>query len=231
MRNIAPLGFSTLAARLVDRANDAVRRGEISERGLARLAGYSQPHTHNVLHGVRGLSAAMADDLMRALRISLTALLTPEEGGPSSSGGQPGAPAPVLAGTLGGGRAFPVEPRRPEVESFPWGSLQGLVRPAVCRVDRDETAMWPELRPGDTVLLDRCPRKRRGPRLEDIYAIRWKGRGYLRRCRVVGGRLLLVSDQEWPGAGPPGRAELNRDEILGVIHGRVNWIGRRLDGK
>ena len=31
-----------------------VRNGELTERGLARLVGVSQPHIHNVLKGSKG---------------------------------------------------------------------------------------------------------------------------------------------------------------------------------
>lgn len=52
-----------------------VQNGEITERGLARAAGLSQPHVHNVLKGARVMSPDSADRLVRALGLSATDLL------------------------------------------------------------------------------------------------------------------------------------------------------------
>ena len=62
-----------LAMRRVLRAR--VRNGEVTERGLARLAGISQPHLHNMLKGVRALSAEKADLLLNRLELSVVDLL------------------------------------------------------------------------------------------------------------------------------------------------------------
>ena len=43
-----------------------VRNGELTERGLARLVGVSQPHIHNVLKGVRALSPELSDQISTA---------------------------------------------------------------------------------------------------------------------------------------------------------------------
>ena len=60
---------------LIDTALRRVRAGELTERGLARLCGVSQPHLHNVLKRIRALSTASADRLMRALNLSTEDLL------------------------------------------------------------------------------------------------------------------------------------------------------------
>ena len=75
----APLGFRCLAARLTRYLNELVRRGEISERGLARLSGYSQPHIHNVLKGARKMNLELADQIMELLGIPLLSLFTQKE--------------------------------------------------------------------------------------------------------------------------------------------------------
>jgi transcriptional regulator with XRE-family HTH domain len=63
---------------------DRVRRGEVTERGLARLTGVSQPHIHNVLKGKRLLSISMADQMLRQLRLDVCDLLCPGECGDPS---------------------------------------------------------------------------------------------------------------------------------------------------
>jgi hypothetical protein len=48
-----------------------VRNGEWTERGLAKHAGVSQAHLHNVLKGARPLTPAVADRVLRALKLSV----------------------------------------------------------------------------------------------------------------------------------------------------------------
>lgn len=71
--------FAELHRRLIQYLQAQLQCGELTERRLARLAGLSQPHLHNVLKGVRRLSDDLADQILRHLRISLLDLLTPEE--------------------------------------------------------------------------------------------------------------------------------------------------------
>jgi plasmid maintenance system antidote protein VapI len=71
--------FETLHRRLVERINDRVRNGEITERKLARITGISQPHVHNLLKGARGFSPESADCMLRNLNMSVVDLLEPVE--------------------------------------------------------------------------------------------------------------------------------------------------------
>lgn len=71
--------FEDLHRRLIAHLNGRLQRGELTERRLARLAGLSQPHLHNVLKGSRRLSNLLADQILRRLEITLLDLLTPEE--------------------------------------------------------------------------------------------------------------------------------------------------------
>ena len=104
----APLGFRCLAARLARYLNELVRRGEISERGLARLTGYSQPHIHNVLKGARRMNAEVADQIMELLGIPLLSLFTQQElSGLAPPRGAEALPIPLLEGSLGGGQSVP----------------------------------------------------------------------------------------------------------------------------
>lgn len=71
--------FELLQLRLIAHVQDRVQRGELTERGLARRTGISQPHLHNVLKGVRVLSPQIGDVLLRHLHITLLDLLKEEE--------------------------------------------------------------------------------------------------------------------------------------------------------
>jgi len=79
--------FELLQLRLIAHVQDRVQRGELTERGLARRTGISQPHLHNVLKGVRVLSPQIGDVLLRHLHITLLDLLKDEDwNGPCSHG-------------------------------------------------------------------------------------------------------------------------------------------------
>ena len=54
-----------LLAYVVDR----IHNGELTERGLARLIGISQPHVHNVLKGTRNLSPEVFELILKYLAI------------------------------------------------------------------------------------------------------------------------------------------------------------------
>ena len=71
------MDFHELKTRLVQHLQDRVRGGELTERGLARLAGISQPHLHHVLKGKRLLSSEMADKILHRLKIDLLDLIRP----------------------------------------------------------------------------------------------------------------------------------------------------------
>jgi plasmid maintenance system antidote protein VapI len=56
-----------LLDRLRDRLRQVIRNGQLTERGLARRSGLSQAHVHNMLKGVRAMTPAAADRILRCL--------------------------------------------------------------------------------------------------------------------------------------------------------------------
>jgi hypothetical protein len=85
------MDFETLQRRLLSRVRDRVRNGELTERGLARMIGISQPHMHHILKGVRTLSMEIADRILRRLEWTVLDLL------------EAGIAAPEAAGLVGAG--------------------------------------------------------------------------------------------------------------------------------
>jgi transcriptional regulator with XRE-family HTH domain len=73
------VNFRELQGRLIAHLRALVRRGDATERGLARLTGISQPHIHNVLRGKRLLSLEMADQVLTLLHLDLLDLIEPGE--------------------------------------------------------------------------------------------------------------------------------------------------------
>jgi transcriptional regulator with XRE-family HTH domain len=71
--------FAVLETRAVALLRTKIRNGEITERGLARMAGISQSHVHNVLSGARGLSWEVADQVFGSLGLSVLDLLEPDD--------------------------------------------------------------------------------------------------------------------------------------------------------
>jgi hypothetical protein len=67
--------YSDLIQCLLEDLRRRVRNGEVSERGLALMAGLSQPHLHHVLKGKRKLSLAKADAILHHLRLDLLDLI------------------------------------------------------------------------------------------------------------------------------------------------------------
>lgn len=71
--------FGELNERFVTHLRDRVRSGEVTERGLARISGVSQPHIHNVLKGKRIFSQVMSDEILLHLRMDLLDLMTADD--------------------------------------------------------------------------------------------------------------------------------------------------------
>jgi hypothetical protein len=67
--------FQDLHARLIDYLNDCLRSGQLTERGVAKRAGISQPHLHNVLKAKRLLSWRTADALLQELQLDVLDLM------------------------------------------------------------------------------------------------------------------------------------------------------------
>jgi transcriptional regulator with XRE-family HTH domain len=71
--------FHELQRRLLEHLRQRLRTGEVTERGLSRIAGISQPHLHNVLKGRRLLSMEMSDGILRNLQLDILDLLERRE--------------------------------------------------------------------------------------------------------------------------------------------------------
>ena len=67
--------FASLEMRLLRYLRDMIRKGEITERSLARNTRISQPHLHNVLKGKRLLSTEKADQILSYLGLDLRSFL------------------------------------------------------------------------------------------------------------------------------------------------------------
>jgi hypothetical protein len=73
------MNFRELHDRLVVHLRKVVGGGEMTERGLARISGISQPHLHNVLKGKRLFSTEAADEILRRMHLDIFDLIGDED--------------------------------------------------------------------------------------------------------------------------------------------------------
>jgi hypothetical protein len=202
-----------------------VRNGEISERGLARIAGISQPHIHNVLKGTRLLSVDMADQMLRRLRIDLADLFTGADGGASRP--EPGEAGDsrlvaVLDGWLGPEFPYP-QTAGHERYAFPVAALELLCAPVAARLAPDPLRE-PLFSDRSVVLLDRSEQARSELDEEGYFALDLGGRGAIGMVRRAGRGLCLWVRQAdvWQSIPLPDRNPLD------LIQGRVRLVVRQL---
>jgi transcriptional regulator with XRE-family HTH domain len=189
------VGLNTVRTRLIETIRRRIRTGELTERALARRAGLSQPHLHNILKGLRGLNIDTGDQLMLNLGIAVTDLLEPDELRRALflviKDAEPSVEVPVLQARIGAGLPWNDRPSPFERISVPYVKVSRMSRPAVARLD-DDPAMLPALAAGDLVLLDTTERACAADDPEAFFAVENGGRVYLRWIRRGRGYLYLI---------------------------------------
>lgn len=209
---------------------EMVRCGELTERGLARATGVSQPHVHNVLKGIRTLSPEFADQLLQQLSLTLADLCSDSEPGkgPQPLDAYAFHAVPMLRGRTGP-RQFPFTPERHEgVYPFPRMQVTMLTDPVVLAIHHDDS-MAPRFQEGDLILLERSEHARLNPDPESAYVVDTSEGTAVRYIRYGGRSIYLLTEKskqdqhEWEYLPLSGR------NILEVVRGQVVWIGRRME--
>ncbi len=189
-------GFDALLDRLVHNIRRRIRQGELTERGLARAAGVSQPHLHNLLKGIRTLHAAIADQLMNRLGINTLDLFETDELRHALYlrlvDEDASVELPVTLPRLGPGLPFPQKESDFERIKAPVMHVSRTKTPVFARLS-DDPAMAPLLAAGDLVLLDRKPRAAETAGPEDLLAVERGGEAVVRWVRFGRRRLYLLS--------------------------------------
>ena len=243
------MGFEVMHERLVAYVVHKMRSGEVTERGLARLTGVSQPHLHHVLKGARLFSAQMADRVMEKLHVDLVTLLEEEGLGEQV---RAATAVPLVEARLGPGRPFPDLARWQGAMPFLRVDVEGMRRPLAVRTAEDPRArhLFGE---GDVALVDalgaagsgtsRGPGTQASGRLEapadaeeraavdfsastSYYAIDAGGSGLIRQVERRGDELWLRAGE---GDAEPASIPLGKRHILEVVRAKVVWIGRYLE--
>src|SRR5579862_3985645 len=224
--------FSILQIRLVATLQARVRRGEVTERGLARQTGISQPHIHHVLKGAKALSTKSADRILRHLGITILDLFETHELEraviPSVAARTVFRGVPVLEGLLGPGYPFPQHVLRADTYPFPEAEIAGLESPVVGRLAHDPF-MTGLFHAGSRVLLDRSGQKRSHLVNGGMYALSWRGQGLLRYVKREGSQLKLIPAGAAHNSAAWDSISLSDKNILDVVQAEAIWIGRRLE--
>jgi hypothetical protein len=220
--------FHDLHGRLINLAREKVRAGEVTERGLARMCGLSQPHMHNVLKGIRSLSTSSADRLMNALGIHVADLLWGISAGTISAKEVAGIVAvPMVRNRIGPGAAAVLDVFWGNIPMPGW-LLKNLIEPVAAHLAPD-LVMPAALAANDLVLLDQNPVVRAAPAGNGIWIVA-EGSGIRARyARLAGTRLLVGNEvtrgdpQQWLSIPLQGR------NILEIVRAHIVWIGREME--
>ena len=224
--------FGDLREALLECVRVRVRNGQLTERGLARLTGISQPHMHNVLKGARTLSPDVGDRILYHLRLSaldlvdactLRRYLTPDRQDASAY-----SYLPVLEGRLGPSHPWPTRVESYDRFPVPIAAVTGMFHPVVVRVG-DDVRMHPLFSDGDLLLLDQARHLRTGYDADSLYAIKRGRVGLVRRLRVRGSAVYMVSDdcQDRPAAWE--RLPVEGHHITHFVRAQGHLIGREAD--
>jgi hypothetical protein len=211
-----------LYERLVDVARQRIRAGELTERGLSRMCGVSQPHIHNVLKSIRTLSPGSADRLMTALGVTLPELVW--HTGPESGSGV--RVVPVLRSRIGPGIEAALSVWRGFMP-FPRRLVDSLGNPVAAQLAPD--LVLPRMvAANDFILLDQNPEVRSNPRGEGCWVVSEQSGLRVRYVRMGGTKLYLANESTvrdprlWEAVSLQGR------EITDIVRARIVWIGREI---
>jgi hypothetical protein len=179
------LGIEQLLTALLEEVRRRVRNGQLTERGLARLTGVSQPHLHHILKGKRGITPNLADRMMDVLSLDLAALIElgyadvqaapPQPGATSSLGASLPAPnrttqaseptspiheppvlVPIFDGLIGPGHPSPLPFRPSRYLPVPRRELPPDVALLAARMAFDPQA-GPEFVSNDLIVIAAAP--------------------------------------------------------------------------
>lgn len=215
--------FHELHGRLIDIARERVRAGELTERGLARMCGISQPHMHNVLKKIRALSTAGADRLMRALDIRITDLPWRV----SSERNADVRAIPMLRNRIGPGTGAVFTEIRGHIP-LPQSLVKDVVEPLAARLGPD-LVLPKSLAAHDLVLLDQNPRLRGTPGEKSIWVVSEGARLRVRYLRKDGARLCVANEVTLDDPGKWHAIPLQGRNILDIVRARIVWMGREME--
>ncbi len=232
MYSLRQLCFSQLLSKVASATRHRIQNGEFTERGLARLAGISQPHLHNVLKGVREMTPSVGDALLIAMDIGLLDIVDPEDLAQAVEALRASASnsrvIPVLRGRIGPGFPIP-DPRLPGAwRPLPSGLPISARRPAIVLLGSDPhlSAIFPA---ANTAVIDLDDLARLRPVEPYWYVVRHSSGGLIRQVRLRDGRLEILGQLSLVDEAFKPDLPLGSNSLLRVVRARVIWVGQNLE--
>jgi hypothetical protein len=224
--------FADLHAAVVECLRARVKNGQLTERGLARMAGISQPHIHNVLKGTRTLSLDLSDQILYTLRLSILDLVDREVllGHLQTAPGDPVEQAylPVLRGKIGPGHPWPAEVDGHERICISRTVVDRMHEPVLARLAAD-SRMGGVFSEEDLALLDQSPRARSEITAGACYLIKRGNGGLVRRLRYLGRSLYVFSDDVADRPAGWERLRVEDHQLTYFVRAKVTLVARDAD--
>jgi hypothetical protein len=223
--------FSDVRSSLIAVLRARVRNGELTERGLARLVGVSQPHIHNVLKGVRLLSPELGDQILQQLRISLLDLIAREQIEAHFNFAAPVGGyvyVPLLVGSIGPGWPWPTAVSENDRLPFPPSHVSLVANPIAARLAED-ARMSEVFAAGDIALLDRSHHVRTDIDPEGFYVVKSGDGGIIRRIQVSGSSLFVIPEDSRRHPAGWQRFQLQGRQITQYVRARAYLINPMYD--
>ena len=142
---------------------------------------------------------------------------------------------PLLANPIAAGHPLAIapDPDRDRTLSFRETVVRKFTRPICLRIGPREESMLPTLEPGDVLVIDQNPDRRRSPQAGHIYAVNFgpltgdEG-GAAKRIELSGSTLVVTSDNMDKRAYPTQVFNVTDVNVLDALVGEVVWTGRYL---
>jgi hypothetical protein len=214
-----------LYERLVDVARQRIRAGELTERGLSRMCGVSQPHIHNVLKSIRALSPGSADRLMEALGVTLPELVW-RSGSEDGSGVRV---VPIVRNRIGPGVEAVLTSWRGFMP-FPRKLVDPLANPVAAQLAPD-LVLPAMVAANDFILLDQNPEVRAKPRGESCWVVAEQAGLRVRYVRLGGTKLYIANEATVRDPRQWEAIPLHDKEITEIVRARIVWIGREIQSQ
>jgi len=224
------LNYQDAQAELLARVRDRIHNGELTERGLARRIGISQPHAHNVLKGVRNLSPEIFDSILERFHLSLLDLapVAELEANLEARKMERTQEVAFLVGAIGPGMAWPTTIDRRRSFPLPFPSLAVPPNLVMARLTADP-AMSVTLAGAEIALLDHSDEQRRNIVPAGLYVVSYEGQALLRYLRPGPLSYYLLTDVNMNHPIAWQRLRLTRAEVFEAVKARVRWLGSERD--
>jgi transcriptional regulator with XRE-family HTH domain len=206
------ISFEHLLARLRTLLREKVRNGHLTERGMARSTGVSQPHLHNILKGIRTLPPELADQLLALAGVTLPRLMSGD----------------FDIEELGSKIAELLPPPPQEVETADFLKQHSEDRFAQFELPVDPS-MEPRFQAGDIAYFLQGGRSRTVLNPDSAYLLNVNKRMIVRYLRMGGQRLYLAAENSLHDPMKWDYVSLTDRPILDIVRGKIVWICRKVE--